>query len=184
MLGFSSLFNDQLQIDVHALNDADNSIFIGVSALPRILFDDGGVDDAEDTQVIVHELGHALIYASSPDSNVGLERNAINEGVGNSLTTSYTRILKPSSNWANVPSCDGHNEFWNGRVVISNKKYPDDLSAKLYQDAEIWSSSIMEVEIGLGRDLTHKILIESSFFYHELMVMVQAVNYFYCQIVC
>jgi len=177
-LGFTSLFTKQLQVDVHALNNEDNSIYVGVTALPQILFGNGGVDDAEDGQVIIHELGHALTDATSLYSNVGMERKALDEGVGDYLSASYTRFLLPNNDWKKIPSWDGHNEFWNGRIVNSDKKYPDDVYDNIYQDGEIWSSALTGIETELGRDVTHKILIESSYLYHEQMSMLQAAEYF------
>lgn len=177
-LGFNSLFAKQLQIDAHGLNGADNSIYVGLGALPQILFGDGGVDDAEDGQVIIHEMGHALTDAASPSSNFGVERNAIDEGIGDYLSASYSKFLYPDNSWENIPSWDGHNEFWDGRVVNAGKRYPENLLNNKYLDGEIWSSALISIENELGRDLTHTLLVESSFLYHQGMTFHEAAGYF------
>ena len=44
--------------DQHGFNGADNSSYSGGTA--RLQFGEGGVDDAEDADVIIHELGHGI----------------------------------------------------------------------------------------------------------------------------
>jgi hypothetical protein len=123
-------------------------------------------------------LAHAIIDASSPGSNIGQERNAVDEGIGDYFAGFYTRSIFPDSQWEKVPSWDGHNEFWSGRKVDANKTYPESLEGDKYQDGEIWSSVLTLIEGKLGRDLTHKLLVESSFLYHEGMSMREAASYF------
>ena len=61
-LGVLNANNRQTRIDVNAF-PADNSFYLpdpGGKGTGSIAFGDGGVDDAEDGDVIVHEYGHAI----------------------------------------------------------------------------------------------------------------------------
>lgn len=175
-LGFSAAVDSSLQIDVHGLSGADNSLYQGVGSSPQIIFGDGGVDDAEDGQVIVHEAGHAIIDAIAPNSNEGFERRAIDEGIADYLAASYTRYYS-SGNYHDLPTWDGHNEFWDGRTLNNSKSYPDDLGGDYHLNGEIWSSTVMTIEDSLGRDTAMSLQLESAFLYHQDMSMVQAASY-------
>jgi Fungalysin/Thermolysin Propeptide Motif len=88
-LGFPDIFSSPVRIDVHCIPD-DNSFFSpGDNALHM---GDGGVDDAEDSDVTVHEFGHATQAAQVPGFGPGAgpsEQQAIGEGFGDFLATSF-----------------------------------------------------------------------------------------------
>ena len=45
-------------------------------------FGKGGVDDAEDAEVILHELGHQIHFSASPTFFSSVEAGGISEGFG------------------------------------------------------------------------------------------------------
>ncbi|MEM6769720.1 MAG: hypothetical protein AAF597_03960, partial [Bacteroidota bacterium] len=53
-----TLYTTGVRCDPSGLNNADNSYYVG--SAQRLAWGDGGVDDAEDSDVIHHELGHGL----------------------------------------------------------------------------------------------------------------------------
>lgn len=175
-LGFNSLMEKQIWVDANALGGNDLSMFLGNKNPPELYFGVGGVDDAEDAQVIIHELSHAMLYSANPESNVGMERNSLDEGVADYFACSYSKSIS-SYAYEKVFSWDGHNEFWQGRVCNSDKKYPTNLTANIYENAEIWSSVLMEIEQNLGRYVTQQIVIESAFFYYPNMSFTAAGNF-------
>ena len=61
--GFPGIFPRPVPIDVHCISD-DNSFYS--TADDALHMGDGGVDDAEDADVIVHEFGHATQDAQVP----------------------------------------------------------------------------------------------------------------------
>ena len=57
-LGFLNINNRIQEIDTHGLSGADNSHYIPSSK--RMAFGEGGVDDAEDADLAIHEYGHSI----------------------------------------------------------------------------------------------------------------------------
>jgi len=172
-LGFTNLVDYQIGVDAHALNGDDQSIFSSNS----LLFGEGGVDDAEDADVIIHEYGHAILSSAAPGTWSGFERQSLEEGLGDYLATSYSRDINPF-NWQNMFSWDGHNPFWNGRNTASTKLYPTDLGFDMHLASEIWSSALMQIWGDIGRTTTDQILLQSLYSYAAGMTMVDAAYLF------
>ena len=140
-----------VRIDPHGLSGADNSHYI--AGLDRIAFGEGGVDDAEDSDVIHHELGHGLhdwVTGGSLSQVDGLS-----EGSGDYWAASYNRSLglwttsDPAYNW--VFNWDGHNPFWGGRIVNYTATYPGGLTGSIHTDGQIWSTAMMKVWDAIGK---------------------------------
>lgn len=176
-LGFQNLANYQIHVDAHAFNNGDNSSFTATTTPPRISFGEGGVDDAEDADVVIHEYMHAIQQSAAPNTNIGIERTAIEEGNCDYIAASYSKDIN-SYNWENIYSWDGHNEFWDGRSVVNTKSYPDDLVGNIYSDGSIWASTLMEIEQDIGKEQTNKILFQSLFSYATNMSMKDAAQLF------
>jgi hypothetical protein len=172
-LGFTGLMDYAIHVDAHALNGTDNSNFNAGSNPPRLSFGDGGVDDAEDADVIVHEYGHAIMHSAAPSTNLGTERRAMDEAIGDYFASSYSRSLN-SFRWADVFTWDGHNEFWDGRSTVSTDHYPEDLELNIYDDADIWSATLMQIWGDIGRDATDAILLQAAYSFSGGMTMPQA----------
>lgn len=178
-LGFNSLFRWKIFVDTHGNNGADNSFYVHVPifdtisinplvidtvSLNRLVFGNGGVDDAEDADVVVHEYGHALSFMAAPFSNFGAQRRALDEGYGDYLAASYSRNFSDHQ-WENVFTWDGHNEFWAGRKADLNRNFEEvDTSKSIYFNGEIWSSMLMELWGILGRETTDKLAIQTMYF--------------------
>lgn len=176
-LGFTNLADYQVWIDTHTQSGADNSMFSSGTTPPRLAFGEGGVDDAEDADVIVHEYTHAISFSAAPNTTSGPERSALEEANADYFASSYSRSIN-SFYWEYVFSWDGHNEFWAGRKSVSNKHYPENLAYHLYYDADIWSSTIMEIWGDIGRNRTDEILLESMYSYATGMKMTDAATLF------
>ena len=159
--GYTSLQDFYIEIDPHGASGADQSFYVS-AAIPTIQFGEGGVDDAEDADVIVHEFGHALSDHASPLSNSGLERRAIDEGYGDYFAASYSRKFS-DYNWENIFSWDGHNEFWFGRNANTSKHYPEDNSDNIYAASEIWSGALMDIFDIIGKTNCDQLVYETLF---------------------
>ena len=172
-LGFINLANYQINADPHALAGKDQSTFSSTFNPPRLNFGDGGIDDAEDADVIVHEYSHAILFSAAPNTNYGSERESLEEGNCDYFAATYSKSLSNFScdkvfNW------DGHNEFWEGRYCNSAKHYPEDLTGTIHQKGEIWSSTLMEINEIIGREQTDKILLQSVYNYNSNITMMDA----------
>jgi len=162
-LGFANLVNMQLFADAHALNGADQSMFTDHIFGPRLFFGEGGVDDGEDADVIVHENGHALSFAASPNTNTGTERQSVDEALGDYLATSYSLSLD-TFRWADMFTWDGHNEYWNGRTATSARTYPADLGTSFHRNGEIYNAALSRILQETGREKADKIVLQSLYY--------------------
>ncbi|MBP8916355.1 MAG: hypothetical protein KBF42_06550, partial [Chitinophagales bacterium] len=171
-LGYTDLQNFYIEIDPHGASGADQSFYVS-AAIPSIQLGEGGVDDAEDADVIVHEYGHALSDQAAPETNDGLERRALDEGYGDYFAASYSRMFS-DYRWNFIFSWDGHNEFWAGRNANTNKHYPEDNSADYYSSSEIWSGALMDIFDAIGKENTDKIVLETLYGSFDNMSMPDA----------
>jgi zinc metalloprotease ZmpB len=163
-LGFSSSRLRAIRIDPHGYQGQDNSHYSPTGNW--LAFGTGGVDDAEDADVIWHEYGHAIVYAFTSGWVSG-ETPALGEGYADYWAASYSRSASrwtPADqqyNW--VYKWDGHNEFWAGRKVNDARVYPFG-TMSVHTAGQIWSSALMSIWNDLGRDVTDRLVIKSLFY--------------------
>jgi hypothetical protein len=153
-------YSGGVQYDPHGLNGADNSYYTSGSG--RLAFGEGGVDDAEDADVVLHELGHG-IHDWATAGNLS-QVNGLSEGSGDYWATSYSRSLghwMPSDaeyNW--MFTWDGHNPFWNGRITNYSALYPGGLVGQIHTDGQIWATTLMRIYDIIGREKVDKAFLE------------------------
>ena len=163
-LGFFLPRLRSLRLDPHGFQGKDNSHYSPSGNW--ISFGTGGVDDAEDADVIWHEYAHAIHY-TIVQSWGGGECAALGEGYGDYWAASYARSLgqwrpdDPEYWW--TFKWDGHNEFWDGRILDDDRSYPfDGLSA--HMAGQVWASTLLEVHERLGRHITDRLVLKSIFY--------------------
>lgn len=144
-LGYSTLLTYAIPVDPQALNGQDNSMFNFGYTPPRLFFGEGGVDDAEDADVIIHELGHAMSHAAAPFTNVGTERRTFDEAVCDYFAERYGRRLGITS--TRVFDWDGNNEYWPGRSVAydGTKDYTTLTFSSIYSHTDLIASAMLEL---------------------------------------
>ena len=175
-IGFTNLVDYPLAFDAHG-SLGDQSSFVPSGAFPYLKFGDGGVDDAEDADVITHEYGHAISFSAAPGTNLGSERAALDEGFCDYFAISYSRATSDFNN-NSVFDWDGHNEFWEGRTLTNTRTYPTDLERDIYDDGVIWASAIAEISDYIGRDVTDRIMINSLYSWYPYMLLSDAARLF------
>lgn len=147
-----SRFNSGVvEFDPHAHNGADQSTYGG----GELNFGEGGVDDGECTDVILHELGHGL---HDWVTNGGLsQQNGLSEGSGDYWAQSYSRSVNgwttgndPHNLYNKVFKWDG-NGTWNGRRSDVTNLYPGGLSGQIHTDGQMWATVLMEIYDIIGK---------------------------------
>ncbi|RMG57576.1 MAG: hypothetical protein D6722_24705 [Bacteroidetes bacterium] len=176
-LGFDSLQNRPFPIDPHGLSNSDQSAFYENNGDPYILMGDGGVDDAEDADVIIHEYIHALSYAAAPGSNSGLERRGLDEGIADYFTAAYSYDMRPWR-WHELFNWDGHNEFWPGRWGVSSRMYPPSGSTSIYTYGEIWAATLMQIRQAIGDTICDRLSLAHLYTLYSGMSLPQAAHTF------
>ncbi len=143
----------------------DNS-FATDHPVDELRFGKGGVDDAEDAEVILHEYGHA-IHFSQNFSFASEEAGAISEGFGDYWAADVTNIVAPTpdpacvADWdsvsytSTVPHCL--------RRVDTNLHYPTDLSGEVHHDGQLWSRALWDIRGALGHAKADTIILDAQF---------------------
>jgi len=160
-IGFGS-YAYGIYIDPHATYD-DQSWYEYENNQDRIYFGEGGVDDAEDADVIIHEFGHCLERRMMGGFNYNYpESGALSEGYADYFAGSYSVRAAESyyqKDW--VFNWDGHNEFWDGRILNSTKHYPESIVGEPHEDGEIFSACLWKIWEQYGPDVADKLTLMS-----------------------
>lgn len=173
-IGYDTLMALQLAVDTHGQFGADNSYFLRNGGNPLASFGTGGVDDAEDADVIIHEYCHGISWSANGNGNFTAERSGLDEGLADYFATSYSRTINPFA-WENVFSWDGHNEYWAGRIANTSATYPS--AGNIYAVGELWNSAMSGIWGGLGSIVTDKLMLESLHFFTDSTALPQAARY-------
>lgn len=171
-LGYPPQFDFPLLYDARGTL-ADQSSFVPSMIRPYLRFGVGGVDDAEDAEVIVHEFGHAMIDVFASNTNFGAERGALEEGMCDYLAITYSSRIT-DQNRSTVFDWDGHNEFWDGRTLTDARTYPTDKQDDIYSDGILWASAMAEIATHIGEETCDAIALQSIFGWFPYMLMTDA----------
>lgn len=133
-------------------------------------FGKGGVDDAEDAEVILHEYGHAIQDSqATPFGNFGLseEAGAIGEGFGDYWAVTVSNVIAPTPDPACVADWDSVSytryEPHCLRRVDTDLHYPEDLQGRVHHDGQIWSRALWDIRKALGNEVADTIILEAQF---------------------
>jgi zinc metalloprotease ZmpB len=132
-------------------------------------FGKGGVDDAEDAEVILHEYGHAIQDSQMVPFGFGTseEAGAIGEGFGDYFAVTVTNFLAPTpdpacvADWdsvsytSTIPHCL--------RRLDENLRYPQDVSGEVHHDGQIWSRALWDIRQALGHEVADTIILQAQF---------------------
>lgn len=162
--GFASMLPDTLVIDAHGYNGGDFSSFnYGVSPL-ELEFGEGGVDDAEDGETVVHEFTHALSHIAGVNSYSSTrDRAAMEEGSADYFSASYSKVYTDYA-WKLMFNWDGHNPFFEGIHIGAELKYPQDMKNNTNADREMWSTPLMCVYDKIGRNAMDSLFLEHLYY--------------------
>jgi hypothetical protein len=138
----------------------------------ELRFGKGGVDDAEDAEVILHEYGHA-IHFSQNFSFASEEAGAISEGFGDYWAVTVSDVVAKSlgvpekeplpcvADWDSTSYTSGPVHCL--RRVDLNLHYPTDLNGEVHHDGQIWSRALWDIRQALGNVKADTIILQGSF---------------------
>ena len=172
-LGFNNIMNFSQSCDVNGTTE-DNSWFSSFTGI--ITYGSGGVDDAEDADVILHEYGHAIQYDINPGISGG-HLGAMGEGFGDYIAGTYSLVINPDFHPEWVFTWDGHNQFWAGRVLNKPYHYPENANGQIHDSGQLWSAGLMDVWYEVPDiDLWDAIVFQHHFYLGSEATMEDAAN--------
>jgi zinc metalloprotease ZmpB len=148
----------------------DNSFYRNGTSKLTITYGKGGVDDAEDAEVIVHEYGHSVQDDQVPGFGSTLEAGSIGEAFGDylavtvsSAVTHETAFQEPCvADWDSTSYTPGPVHCL--RRLDSTKHYPEDVEREVHADGEMWSGALWRARGLIGNPtLTDRVIIAAQF---------------------
>lgn len=163
-LGFTNVNNRQQVFSIDRYSK-DNSFY--QSSTKNITLGTGGVDDAEDAEVIWHEYGHSILDNQRPGYGTSLEADAIGEGFGDYLAGTLGAQLSVGfqdlciAEWdatsysSTTPPCL--------RRLDGTKHYPEDIVGEVHDDGELWSAALWQIRVALGAAKADTVILQHQF---------------------
>jgi Zn-dependent metalloprotease len=177
-LGFTDVNAESQDISTDSIPD-DNSFYSPSQDL--IVTGTGGVDDAEDPEVVWHEDGHATQDAQVPHFGQSEEAGAIGEGFGDWMAVTMGQIYSKSTDLTPT-SCvmDWDSTSYTPppvhclRTTVTDKMYPDDLDGEVHDDGEIWSHALWNLSMSIGHNRAATTVLEAQFSFNPKINMPDA----------
>ena len=122
----------------------------------RIRLGKGGVDDAEDAEVIVHEYGHAVHASQIPGFGGSLHAGAIGESFADYLAVTVGLAAAERYGWP-VLAEEACPMDWDATSYTDAphciRRFDTDLTAadatgRIHSDGQIWSQALWEIRLG------------------------------------
>ena len=165
--GSRAIFRMPIPVDANGTDD-DNSWFSPHDS--SLTFGLGGIDDAEDAEIILHELGHAIQDAICPGFGQSAEAAAMGEGFGDYFAASFFADKKSQYYRTSVGTWDGikdteHSPPCVRRVdeKITYESFDHGETADEHDNGQIWSATLWDIRTALHRKIADRIILESHF---------------------
>ena len=169
-LGFTDANHRVQGARVNALAE-DNSYYDPGDKLLR--FGAGGVDDAEDGDIVLHEYGHSIQDDQVPGWGNG-DEGAMGEGFGDYLASSFSEGLPAAAGHVQTLvqyPCVGEwdaTSYDSGsppclRRTDGTKHAPEATDGEVHDDGEIWAAGLWRARTAVGADVMDRLVIESHF---------------------
>ena len=132
-------------------------------------FGKGGVDDAEDAEVILHEYGHAMMDSQQTPFGYGAseEAGAIGEGFADYWAATVSNVFAPTPDPACIADWDSISYTRSVphclRRVDEDLHYPADLEGEVHADGQIWSRALWDIRGALGHVRADTLILEAQF---------------------
>lgn len=153
-LGFPGLLRAPQAVKVHATGLAESWYS---PTERRIYLGDGGVDDAEDADIILHEFGHVLHDAAVGSFGTG-ETAALSEGFADYFAATRTGDAA-IGNWDAAHHAQGCY-----RDLTELRRYPADLCGEPHADGLIWGGLLWRLHEALGSETADRLALAALYF--------------------
>jgi len=163
-LGFLAVNNRQQVFSVDRYSK-DNSFY--TPSTKTITYGTGGVDDAEDAEVIWHEYGHSILHDQVSEFGTSLEADSIGEGFGDYWAGSLGAQL--SGGFQDVCIAEWDATSYSStkppclRRLDGTKHYPDAIVGEVHDDGEIWSAALWQIRGALGAAKADTVILQHHF---------------------
>ena len=154
---FNNAVNGVIEVDAQAWNGQDQSSFVDWTNPPQIKHGEGGVPDAADMGVIVHEYGHAVFfYLGSNHGGSG----SYEHSVCDVLACSYRDRFNPNGNRRTevFPWDNNATDRWSTERTLDRAERFDDLNFNTYSSNlrnSMLGTAFWECYIGMGGESPH-----------------------------
>ena len=163
-LGFNNINNRQQVFSVNRLK-IDNSFYSPKTK--EITFGLGGVDDAEDADVVWHEYGHSIQDNQVPNFGSSLEGGAMGEGFGDYWAGTVGAQLSGGFQNECIAEWDATSYSSTNppclRRLDSTKHYPESVVNQVHADGEMWSAALWQIRGAVGAQRADKAILQAHF---------------------
>ncbi|HEX9342037.1 MAG TPA: M4 family metallopeptidase [Actinomycetota bacterium] len=168
-LGFTTINNEPQNLLLNPIGQ-DNSYYDPKTDI--ITFGKGGVDDAEDAEMIWHEYGHAIQDSQVPGFGSGNQAGSIGEGFGDYWAFTMSQADSPdtaTTPLACIADWDSTAYTYNQlphclRRVDTNKTMADyQPNGDVHVNGQIWSRALHDINLALGRDPANTVILQAQF---------------------
>ena len=181
-LGFGSTLRPVNQRQIELRIDqfgGDNSFYREGTGKLTITVGKGGVDDAEDGEVIVHEYGHAVHDSQVPGFGTSLDAGSIGEAFGDYLAVTVGLDAAHQYGWpVRTPQpcvADWDSVSYTSTTPhclrrLDTDRVLEDRQGEVHYDGTIWSGALWDIRqryvaLGLGTRAWDTTLVDSQFDY-------------------
>src|SRR3954453_7619769 len=147
----------------------DNSFYRDGSSKLTITLGKGGVDDAEDGEVIVHEYGHSVQDDQVPGFGASPEAGAIGEAFGDYLAVEVSTAVTGDTfqqpcvaDWDSTSYTPGPVHCL--RRIDGTKHYPEDVENEVHAEGEMGGAALGQARQAIGNATTaDSIIVDAQF---------------------
>ena len=165
--GSRAIFRAPIPVDANG-TDEDNSWFSPHDS--SLTFGLGGIDDAEDAEIILHELGHAIQDAICPGFGQSAEAAAMGEGFGDYFSASFFANKKSPHYRTSIGTWDAikdteHDPPCVRRVdeKLTYESFDHGETADEHDNGQIWSATLWDIRTAVLPEVADRIIVESHF---------------------
>lgn len=151
-LGLKRVNQQQQDVVPTLVQGYDNSFYQPGNDV--IVYGGGGVPDAEDAEVILHEYGHAMQDAQVPGFGANEQGGSMGEGFGDFNAANYYALTSGgyhdtcAGDWDSTTYSTDHPPCL--RRLDSTKRFPKDVEKEVHADGEMWSAFLWRLRSHLG----------------------------------